>query len=39
LRFPLDQPIPYALIGKIVKARVSEIGEKEVAKRRGKQGA
>jgi uncharacterized protein YdhG (YjbR/CyaY superfamily) len=39
LRFPLDRPIPYALIGKIVRARVSEIREKEVAKRRGKQGA
>ena len=24
LRFPLDQPIPYALIGRIVKARVRE---------------
>jgi uncharacterized protein YdhG (YjbR/CyaY superfamily) len=24
LRFPLDEPIPYALIGKIVKARVRE---------------
>jgi uncharacterized protein YdhG (YjbR/CyaY superfamily) len=39
LRFPLDQPIPYELIGKIVKVRVREIREKEVAKRRGKQGA
>jgi uncharacterized protein YdhG (YjbR/CyaY superfamily) len=39
LRFPLDQPIPYALIGKIVRARVSEIREKEVTKQRGKQGA
>jgi uncharacterized protein YdhG (YjbR/CyaY superfamily) len=28
LRFPLDQPIPYALIGKIVTARVSAIGGK-----------
>ena len=25
LRFPLDQPIPYALIGQIVKARVNGI--------------
>lgn len=24
LRFPLDEPIPYALIGRIVKARVRE---------------
>ncbi len=24
LRFPLDRPIPYALIGRIVKARVEE---------------
>jgi uncharacterized protein YdhG (YjbR/CyaY superfamily) len=39
LRFPLDQPIPYALIGKIVKARVSEVREKEVAKQKGKRGA
>lgn len=36
LRFPLDQPIPYALIGKIVRAKVAEMREKEVAKRRGK---
>jgi uncharacterized protein YdhG (YjbR/CyaY superfamily) len=39
LRFPLDQPIPYALIGRIVAARVNEIREKEQAKRRDKQGA
>lgn len=25
LRFPLDEPIPYALIGKMVKLRVKEI--------------
>ena len=24
LRFPLDEPIPYALIGRIVKARIAE---------------
>lgn len=24
LRFPLDEPMPYALIGKIVKARIAE---------------
>jgi len=39
LRFPLDQPIPYALIGEIARMRVSEIREKEAAKRQGKQGA
>ncbi len=36
LRFPLDQPIPYALIGRIVRARVTEIREKEAARRKGK---
>ena len=39
LRFPLDQPIPYALIGKIVTARVSDIREKEAAKLSQKRGA
>lgn len=39
LRFPLDKPIPYALIGKIVRARVSEYQEREDAKRRKKQTA
>jgi uncharacterized protein YdhG (YjbR/CyaY superfamily) len=34
LRFPLDQAIPYALIGKIVKARVKENEEREGAKRK-----
>lgn len=33
LRFPLDRPIPYALIGRIVKARVREntrrVGERK----------
>jgi uncharacterized protein YdhG (YjbR/CyaY superfamily) len=33
LRFPLDQPIPYALIGRIAKARVKENEEGEGAKR------
>ena len=28
LRFPLDRPIPYALIGRIVKARVRENQER-----------
>ena len=34
LRFPLDEPIPYALIGRIVKARVREIGRCADARRR-----
>ena len=33
LRFPLDQPIPYALITAIVKARVKEQLERAEAKR------
>jgi uncharacterized protein YdhG (YjbR/CyaY superfamily) len=37
LRFPLDKPIPYTLIGKIVKARVRENQEAEDSKRRKKQ--
>ena len=36
LRFPFDKPIPYTLIGKIVKARVRENQEKEDRKRRKK---
>jgi uncharacterized protein YdhG (YjbR/CyaY superfamily) len=32
LQFPLDQPIPYALIGKIVKLRVKENLDKARAK-------
>jgi uncharacterized protein YdhG (YjbR/CyaY superfamily) len=32
LKFPLDQPIPYDLIGKIVQARVGEIREKQARK-------
>jgi uncharacterized protein YdhG (YjbR/CyaY superfamily) len=35
LRFPLDEPIPYALIGRIVKARVKEQRER-VASKQGK---
>jgi uncharacterized protein YdhG (YjbR/CyaY superfamily) len=27
LQFPADEPLPYALVTKIVKARVAEIGE------------
>ena len=32
LKFPLDEPIPYALIGRIVKARVKEQRERAAAK-------
>ena len=32
LQFPLDQPIPYGLIGKIVKFRLQAILEKAAAK-------
>ena len=33
LRFPLDKPIPYALISKIAKLRVRQNLEKEAARR------
>jgi uncharacterized protein YdhG (YjbR/CyaY superfamily) len=33
LKFPLDQPIPYALIGRIVKFRVKEQLERTQSKR------
>ena len=36
LRFLLDEPIPYGLIGKIVKARVRENQERAEAKRKRK---
>jgi uncharacterized protein YdhG (YjbR/CyaY superfamily) len=36
IRFPLDQPIPYKLIGRIVAHRVKENLEKAEAKRRKK---
>jgi uncharacterized protein YdhG (YjbR/CyaY superfamily) len=36
LKFPLDQPVPYPLISRIVKVRVRENQEREDAKR-GKQ--
>ncbi len=36
LKFPLDQPIPYALIRRIVKFRVKEQFERAAAKRHGK---
>jgi len=32
IRFPLDKPIPYTLIGKIVKLRVTQNLEKSAAK-------
>jgi uncharacterized protein YdhG (YjbR/CyaY superfamily) len=34
LRFPLDEPIPYALIGRIVKVRVRENLEKAEARQK-----
>ena len=34
LKFPLDEPIPYALISKIVKARAKENEERMSVKRR-----
>ena len=33
VQFPLDQPIPYSLIKKIVMFRVKEIAEKQATKR------
>ncbi len=33
LKFPLDEPIPYALIRKIVKARIKEQSERAGSKR------
>jgi uncharacterized protein YdhG (YjbR/CyaY superfamily) len=36
LRFPLDKPIPYALISKIVKARVRENQERADEKKRNR---
>jgi uncharacterized protein YdhG (YjbR/CyaY superfamily) len=33
LRFPLDQQIPYALIGRIVKARMRENAERTAARK------
>ncbi len=35
IRFPLDQPIPYALIGEIVKFRVQENMDRAAARKRG----
>ena len=34
LQFPLDKPIPYALIRRVVKARVAATREKAESKRR-----
>ncbi len=34
LRFPLDQPIPYALIGRIVKLRLKENRERAQARKK-----
>jgi uncharacterized protein YdhG (YjbR/CyaY superfamily) len=34
LRFPLDQPIPYALIGRIVKLRVRQNLAKATGKKK-----
>lgn len=39
LRFPLDKPIPYDLIGKIVKVRVKENLAADKAKKKKKQPA
>jgi len=36
LQFPLDEPIPYALIGKIVKARAKENRKRLAAKGKAK---
>jgi len=36
LRFPLDEPIPYALIKRIVKFRVKEHHERQASKRGAK---
>jgi uncharacterized protein YdhG (YjbR/CyaY superfamily) len=33
LRFPLDEPIPYGLIGRIVRARIKEVKAKSAAGR------
>jgi uncharacterized protein YdhG (YjbR/CyaY superfamily) len=35
LKFPLDQPIPYDLIERIVHLRVKQDGARATAKRRG----
>jgi uncharacterized protein YdhG (YjbR/CyaY superfamily) len=34
LQFPLDEPIPYALIGRFVKLRVKQDAAKAAAKRK-----
>ncbi|MBI5848932.1 MAG: DUF1801 domain-containing protein [Nitrospirae bacterium] len=37
VQFPLDQPIPYSLIRKIVAFRVKEVGKKAAGKKKCKQ--
>jgi uncharacterized protein YdhG (YjbR/CyaY superfamily) len=39
LRFPLDEPIPYALIAKIVRARMKENAARAAAKKSAKRTA
>jgi uncharacterized protein YdhG (YjbR/CyaY superfamily) len=36
LRFPLDEPIPYGLIGRIVRARVQEVRAKTAARNKSR---
>jgi uncharacterized protein YdhG (YjbR/CyaY superfamily) len=36
LRFPLDEPIPYGLIARVVKFRMKELGERLRSKRKKK---
>jgi len=36
LRFPLDEPIPYGLIGRIVKARAREVRAKQAARNKSR---
>ena len=38
LRFPLDRPIPYALIADIVKARVENVRREGVVEGKGREG-
>lgn len=35
VQFPLDQPIPYDLIARIVRFRVEEIIQKQISKKKG----
>lgn len=36
LRFPLDQPMPYGLIARIVKARIKENAQRSAARAKAK---